>query len=200
MSEDDNKKEKVTKYKSSSNDNEKPTNAKDPYEKYKAVPWDEKEFDNGPLGDENRVCRDCVCCIIFVVFLASCVYVAIYSFKNGDPNYHYFLHFRHFLHFLLHLLFHHFHYLIHYFFFYDCIRLKLSITLTKPFPKSDKRVKKTKSKIKIGAITPIIPKKEELKFIYNNNDFIGMKNDNELNSYRENNNGNIKMMIYYMFI
>lgn len=86
------------------------------------------------------------------------------------------------------------------FFFYDCIRLKLSITLTKPFPKSDKRVKKTKSKIKIGAITPIIPKKEELKFIYNNNDFIGMnnnednENDNELNSYRENNNGNINLI------
>ena len=83
---DDQKKSNVTKYKSSTNDNEKPTNAKDPYEKYKAVPWDEKEFDNGPLGDENRVCRDCVCCIIFVVFLISCIFVAVYSFKNGDPN------------------------------------------------------------------------------------------------------------------
>ena len=83
----DKKKTNITKYKSNeSKTDEKPVNGKDPYEKYKAVPWNEKEFDNGPLGDEQRVCRDCACCIIFVVFLLSCIYVAVYSFQKGDPN------------------------------------------------------------------------------------------------------------------
>ena len=65
--------------------NEK-SSVKDPYEKYRTPNWEENEFENGPLGDEKRVCRDCVCCIIFVVFLLSLVYVAVFSFDKGDPN------------------------------------------------------------------------------------------------------------------
>jgi len=69
--------------------------------------------------------------------------------------------------------------------FFDCIRLKIKITLIRKVPKTDKRIKTTKSKIKVGAKTPIIPKKEELKYS-DKNDIIEMNNteDNNLNSYR----------------
>ena len=71
------------------------------------------------------------------------------------------------------------------FLFFDCIRLKFKISLIKTFPKTDKRIKKTKNKVKIGARTPIIPKKEETKF-FNKNDNIEINNeDNDnLDSYR----------------
>ena len=56
-------------------------------------------------------------------------------------------------------------------------------------PKTDKRIKKTQSKIKIGTKTPIIPKKGEAKFKFkndNDNIDINIENDdnNNLNSYR----------------
>ena len=69
--------------------------------------------------------------------------------------------------------------------FFDCIRLKIKITLIRKVPKTDKRIKTTKSKIKVGAKTPIIPKKEELK--YNDkieNIEINNNEDINLNSYR----------------
>ena len=75
------------------------------------------------------------------------------------------------------------------FLFFDCIRLKLKISLIKSLPKTDKRIKKTQSKIKIGTKTPIIPKKGEAKFKFkndNDNMDINIENDdnNNLNSYR----------------
>ena len=75
------------------------------------------------------------------------------------------------------------------FLFFDCIRLKLKISLIKSLPKTDKRIKKTQSKIKIGTKTPIIPKKGEAKFKFkndNDNIDINIENDdnNNLNSYR----------------
>ena len=69
--------------------------------------------------------------------------------------------------------------------FFDCIRLKIKITLIRKVPKTDKRIKTTKSKIKVGAKTPIIPKKEELKY-NDKNDNIEINNNEviNLNSYR----------------
>ena len=38
----------------------------DPYQKYKDFKWQNPEqFKNGPIDDETRKCRDCICCIIF---------------------------------------------------------------------------------------------------------------------------------------
>ena len=54
-------------------------------------------------------------------------------------------------------------------------------------PKTDKRIKKTQSRIKLGAKTPIIPKKADDKFkLKNDNNEINIDNDdnNNLNSYR----------------
>ena len=48
--------------------------------------------------------------------------------------------------------------------FFDCIRLKIKITLVKTIPKTDKRIKTTKSKIKIESKTPNAPKRQEVKF------------------------------------
>ena len=63
--------------------------------------------------------------------------------------------------------------------FFDCIRLKIKITLNKTIPKTDKRIKTTKSKIKIGYKTPNITKKDEVKFEYNNiNEIYNDINDN----------------------
>lgn len=71
------------------------------------------------------------------------------------------------------------------FLFFDCIRLKFKISLIKTFPKTDKRIKKTKNKVKIGARTPIIPKKEEPKFINKNyNIEINNEDNDNLDSYR----------------
>ena len=69
--------------------------------------------------------------------------------------------------------------------FFDCIRLKIKITLIRKVPKTDKRIKTTKSKIKVGSKTPIIPKKEELKY-NDKNENIEMNNNEDinLNSYR----------------
>ena len=54
-------------------------------------------------------------------------------------------------------------------------------------PKTDKRIKKTQSRIKLGAKTPIIPKKADDKFkLKNDNNEINIDNgdNNNLNSYR----------------
>jgi hypothetical protein len=59
----------------------------DPYQKYKDFQWEDADgFKNGPIGDENRKCRDILCCIIFLAFLFACVFVGLYSYDKGDPN------------------------------------------------------------------------------------------------------------------
>ena len=43
-------------------------NPNDPYQKYKDFKWENPDqFKNGPVGDDSRKCRDCICCIIFLV-------------------------------------------------------------------------------------------------------------------------------------
>ena len=60
---------------------------KDPYKKYKEFKWSNPDvFKNGPLSDENRKCRDILCCLFFIIFLIACVVVAVLGFKNGDPS------------------------------------------------------------------------------------------------------------------
>ena len=59
----------------------------DPNKKYRDFKWEKTdEFKNGPLGDDKRHCRDCLCCIIFVLFLCGCVVVCVMGVKGGDPN------------------------------------------------------------------------------------------------------------------
>ena len=73
------------------------------------------------------------------------------------------------------------------FLFFDCIRLKIKISLIKIIPKTDKRIKNNRSKIKLGAKTPKIPKKEDAKFKFKDDNIdINFENDdnNNLNSYR----------------
>ena len=59
----------------------------DPYQKYKDFKWQNPEqFKNGPIDDETRKCRDCICCIIFIVLFALCIVVAGFGFKQGKPS------------------------------------------------------------------------------------------------------------------
>jgi hypothetical protein len=34
----------------------------------------------------NRSCTDCICCLIFVAFIAGMVGTAAYGFAKGDPK------------------------------------------------------------------------------------------------------------------
>ena len=66
---------------------EKNVNANDPYRKYKDFKWQNPdEFKNGPVDDDSRKCRDCICCIIFIVFFLACVFVGYLGFTKGDPK------------------------------------------------------------------------------------------------------------------
>ena len=59
----------------------------DPYQKYKDFKWQNPEqFKNGPIDDESRKCRDCVCCIIFILLFALCIFVAAMGFWKGKPS------------------------------------------------------------------------------------------------------------------
>ena len=59
----------------------------DPYKKYKEFKWqDPDRFKNGPVGDDNRKCRDCICCIIFIIFFIACVFVGYLGFTKGQPT------------------------------------------------------------------------------------------------------------------
>ena len=59
----------------------------DPYQKYKDFKWQNPEqFKNGPIDDETRKCRDCICCIIFIILFALCIVVAGFGFKEGKPS------------------------------------------------------------------------------------------------------------------
>ena len=43
----------------------------------------DEDLKNGP--SRNRSITDCVCCIIFIILWAACVWVTIFAFRNGDP-------------------------------------------------------------------------------------------------------------------
>ena len=59
----------------------------DPYQKYKDFKWENvDQMKNGPIGDDNRKCRDVICCIIFLVILAVCIIIGFLGFKNGEPT------------------------------------------------------------------------------------------------------------------
>ena len=60
--------------------------SKELYSKYKNFKWkDPEKLKNGPLGDESRKCRDCICCIIFLVFFIGCLIIALLGFLMGKP-------------------------------------------------------------------------------------------------------------------
>ena len=60
---------------------------KDPYQKYKDFKWEKPdELRNGPIADENRKCRDCICCIIFILIFILCIVVAVFGFWKGKPT------------------------------------------------------------------------------------------------------------------
>ena len=60
---------------------------KDPYQKYKDFKWEKPdELRNGPIDDESRKCRDCICCIIFILLFILCLVVAGFGFYNGKPT------------------------------------------------------------------------------------------------------------------
>lgn len=44
----------------------------------------DQELENGPLA--KRVCRDSLCCILFLVFLGGMIGIAGYSISKGNPN------------------------------------------------------------------------------------------------------------------
>ena len=89
---DDNSKRKIIKKQGfiHSDDTKKvPVSEKsnDPYQKYKDFKWQNPEqFNNGPVGDDNRKCRDCICCIITLVFLAVCGLIGALGFMKGNPT------------------------------------------------------------------------------------------------------------------
>ena len=59
----------------------------DPYQKYKDFKWENPDqFKNGPVGDDNRKCRDCICCIIVLIFFAACGFIGFVGFKKGNPT------------------------------------------------------------------------------------------------------------------
>ena len=62
-------------------------NNRDLYAKYKNYKWKNPEkLRNGPYGDENRKCRDCLCCIIFIIFFIGCLITALVGFIFGKPQ------------------------------------------------------------------------------------------------------------------
>ena len=64
-----------------------PEKPKDPYQKYKDFKWQNPDqFKNGPIDDESRKCRDCVCCIIFILLFALFIVVAAFGFWKGQPS------------------------------------------------------------------------------------------------------------------
>ncbi len=59
----------------------------DPYQKYKDFKWENvDQFKNGPVGDDSRKCRDCICCIIFIILFLACIVIGFYGFIKGHPT------------------------------------------------------------------------------------------------------------------
>ena len=50
---------------------------------FEVVPPDSR-LENGPIGE--RGCTDCICCLIFVVFVIGMFYISIYAFSMGKPS------------------------------------------------------------------------------------------------------------------
>ena len=62
-------------------------NTREAYKEYKNYRWKEPEkLKNGPLGDESRKCRDCICFIIFIIFFIGCIIIALLGFIMGKPE------------------------------------------------------------------------------------------------------------------
>ena len=62
-------------------------NSNDPYQKYKDFKWQNPDqFKNGPVGDDSRKCRDCICCFIFIILFLLCVFVGVLGFMKGNPT------------------------------------------------------------------------------------------------------------------
>ena len=63
--------------------NDKPA---EPYQRYKDFKWQNPDqFKNGPIDDESRKCRDCICCFIFILLFLLCIVVAVFGFYKGKP-------------------------------------------------------------------------------------------------------------------
>ena len=62
-------------------------NSNDPYQKYKDLKWQNPDqFKNGPVGDDSRKCRDCICCFIFIILFLLCVFVGVLGYMKGNPT------------------------------------------------------------------------------------------------------------------
>ena len=60
---------------------------KDKYAKYKEKPLDPNdEVKNGPYEDDKRQCRDCFCCIFFIVFIIGIIVVSYLGLYKGHPE------------------------------------------------------------------------------------------------------------------
>ena len=67
--------------------NESSPKSNDPYQKYKDFKWQNPDqFRNGPVSDDNRKCRDCICCLIFLVFVMACGIIGYFGFTRGQPT------------------------------------------------------------------------------------------------------------------
>lgn len=44
----------------------------------------ERELASGPV--EQRKCRDCFCCLLYVAFWIAMIAIAAYAFANGNPK------------------------------------------------------------------------------------------------------------------
>ena len=63
--------------------NEKPA---DPYQRYKDFKWQNPDqFKNGPIDDDSRKCRDCICCFIFILIFLLFIVVSVFGFYKGKP-------------------------------------------------------------------------------------------------------------------
>ena len=67
-------------------DEKKTEKPNDPYQRYKDFKWENPDqFKNGPIDDESRKCRDCICCFIFILIFLLCIVVAVFGFIKGKP-------------------------------------------------------------------------------------------------------------------
>ena len=59
----------------------------DPYQKYKDFKWENADqMKNGPVTNDNRKCRDVICCFIFLIILVACIIIGYFGFTKGDPT------------------------------------------------------------------------------------------------------------------
>lgn len=66
---------------------EKPEKGYDPNQRYRDFQWKNPEsYKNGPISDDQRKCRDCFCCLLFILFLLGCVAVCVLGAYYGNPD------------------------------------------------------------------------------------------------------------------